>query len=72
MKEANTSVRCQPKVRVSRGGVGGELDGRQGQEEGKKVEEDVGRIGKERQGVGPDPAGHLGDEGEQRSGLWRI
>ena len=64
MKEANTSTRCQPKVRVSEAGIGGQLDGRQRKAEGEKVEEYMGGIGKKRQRIGPDSAGYLGQQSQ--------
>ena len=66
MKEAKTSARCQPKVRVSDGGKGGKPDRHQGEDEGEKVEKDMGSIGEERQGIGPDPADDLCQQGQRR------
>ena len=47
-----------------RGGVGGQLDGRQGEDEGEQVEKDVSRVGKERQGISPDTTDHLGHQSQ--------
>src|SRR6185369_14521726 len=42
---------------------GGELDGPQREEQGEEIEKDMGRIREQRQGIGPKPAGKLGDQG---------
>jgi hypothetical protein len=51
-----------------RSGKGGQLDCRQGEDEGEKVEEDMGRVGEKGQGVGPYPPGNLGQESQGSQG----
>src|ERR1039457_2349847 len=46
--------------------ISGKLDGRQGEEQGKKVKEYVGGVGKKGKRIGPDTPGNLCQKGDYR------
>jgi len=45
-----------------------QADRHQRQDQGEQVHEDVGGIGEQRQGVGPETAGHLGEQRHRGQG----